>query len=214
MTGGWTVPGGHDDGRIRVWGRDPGLDRRVARGSRTRSLMVEALIELIDAGNPSPTAREVTERAGVAVRTLYHHFRSLDLVFIGAADRKVTHYGSLVIPLPPHGPLEVRIRALVRQRRLLFEAVGPVLQAAWGRMPANADLTDVLDRQRTLLRRQLVRTLEPEMASRQPAGSPMLLDTLTTVSGWQHWATLRGESGHSAPQAEQAVVFTLIRILA
>ncbi len=70
----------------------------------------------------------------------------------------------------------------------------------------------MVDRQQTLLRRQLARTLAPEIADRQPA-SPMLLDTLTTVSGWRHWVTLRCDSGHSAAQAEQAVVFALMRIL-
>ena len=212
MAGVWVVPGGNDDGPFRSGARDPGIDRRVARGIRTRSLLMDAVIELIDGGSPTPTAREVAERAGVAVRTLYHHFGQLDLLFTGAADRQVSHYCSLVTTLPPHGPLEVRITVLARQRRLLFEAIGPVLQASSARMPATAALTDVLDRQRTLLRRQLARTLEPEIASRQP-GSPMLLDTLTAVAGWQHWATLRGDSGHSAAQAEQAVVFTLMRVL-
>lgn len=173
---------------------------------------MDAVIELIMAGDPTPTARQVAERAGVAVRTLYHHFGHLDLLFTAAADRQVSHYCSLVTGIPPHGPLEVRIRALARQRRLLFEAIGPVLQATSARTPASAALTDVVDRQQTLLRRQLARTLGPEIADRQPA-SPMLLDTLTTVSGWRHWVTLRSDSGHSAAQAEQAVVFALMRIL-
>ena len=79
-------------------------------------------------------------------------------------------------------------------------------------MPASAALTDVLDGQRSLLRRQLARTLDPELGLRRP-GSPMLLDTLNTVAGWQHWAALRGDSRHSPAQAEQAVVFTLLRLL-
>lgn len=211
MAGG-SAPGGRHDGRFRDWAEGPGGDRRVARGSRTRALMLDSMIDLIDAGDPTPTAREVAERAGVAVRTLYHHFGCLDRLFTGAADRQVSHYRYLVTSVPPHGPLEVRIRALARQRRLLFEAIGPVLQASSARTPASTALTDVLDGQRSLLRQQLARTLEPELATLRP-GPAMLLEALTTVSGWQHWAALRGESGHSAAQAEQAVVFTLLRIL-
>jgi TetR/AcrR family transcriptional regulator of autoinduction and epiphytic fitness len=212
MASGWTVPGGHDEEEFRPWGPDPGTDQRMARGSRTRALVMDAVIELIHAGNPAPTARGVAERAGIAVRTLYHHFGTLDRLFTATADRQVSHFLSLITAIPPHGPVEFRIRVLARQRRLLFEAIGPVLQASSTRTPASAALTEVLDGQRSVLRRQLARTLAPEIAAREPL-SPILLDTLNAISGWPNWTTLRGESGHSAAQAEQTVVFTLTRVL-
>ncbi len=211
MAGGSAVPGGQDAG-FRPWSADPVIDGRTVRGSRTRSGMMDAVIELIDAGNPAPTARDVAEQAGVAVRTLYHHFRHLDDLFTRAADRQVTRHRSLITAVPPRGPLEFRVGVLARQRRQLFEAVGPVLQASYARVPLGAALTAVLDGQRGALRQQLDRTLAPELAAQGPLG-PVLLDTLNANTGWQCWSMQRFELGHSAAQTERIMVFTVTRLL-
>ncbi len=187
-------------------------DRRVARGSHTRDQILEALIDLIDAGNPSPTSRLVAERAHVAVRTVYNHFSPLDELFVAAADRQVSRYGSVITIVPPSGPLEPRIKVITRQRRHLFEAVGPVLRASSGRVPTSVELTEILDRQSHLLRFQLARTLGPEI--RAP-GTPArtVLDNLEALTGWQSWSSLRFAIGYSAPRAEQSMLFTMARVL-
>ena len=167
---------------------------------------LEAMIALIDAGNPSPTGRLVAERAGVAVRTVYNHFPRLDDVFIAAADRQVSRYGSLITIIPPVGPAEPRIRVITGQRRRLFEAVGPVLRASSARVPTSPELIEVLDRQRHLLRFQLARTLGPEIR-RHETPVRMVLGTLEALAGWQSWSSLRFGAGHSAAQAERIMHF-------
>jgi TetR/AcrR family transcriptional regulator of autoinduction and epiphytic fitness len=202
-------PGGHGDSRATSGYAGP---ERTTRAGRTRTLLIDALIDLIGEGNPSPTARQVVEQAKVTRRTLYHHFSGLDELFAGAAGRQASQHRSLITIVPPHGPVETRVKIIVRQRRHLFEAIGPVLQATYARMPASPDLTDVLDGQRKLLRFQLVRTLAPEIDG---GGSkvPVMLATLDAVTGWQAWTTLRGEAGHSASQAEQILRVMIAGIL-
>jgi AcrR family transcriptional regulator len=183
----------------------------VARKSRTRNLVLEALIDLIDAGDPKPTPRAVAERAEVAVRTMYNHFR-LDELFVAAADRQVSRYGPLITIVPPSGPLGTRVTLIIRQRRHLFETVGPVLRASYARIPTSPELSEVLDRQRALLRLQLARTLGPEIQS-HTTSARVVLSTLEALAGWQAWSTLRFACAHSARQAEQFMVFTISQVL-
>jgi AcrR family transcriptional regulator len=172
---------------------------------------MDAVIDLVEAGHPAPTARRVASRAGVAVRTVFHHFDGVDDLFAQAVDRRLARIWSSIAPVPPRGPLEVRIAIVVRQRRRLFEATGPVLQAAYARAATTPALARVLDGHRWALQQQLVRSLAPELDGRL---APGLLTTVGAVSGWSQWSTLRFEEGQSAPQAERTMVLLVSGVLA
>lgn len=191
---------------------DPTVDRRMARGSRTRSFLLDATIDLIEGGNPNPGARQVAAHAGVSDRLIFHHFDNLDHLFTMAVERKASQFSALTTVIPARGPVDVRIRVIARQRRRLFEAVGPVFRASYARLPATAALTKVLTDQRRLLRHQLEVILRPEIAA-CGAEAPEALETLHVVTGWPCWSSLRFESGHSATQAERITVFTVGRVL-
>ena len=83
-----------------------------------------------------------------------------------------------------------------------------MLRASSGRVPTSPELTEILDRQRHLLRFQLARTLGPEIRA---LGTPArtVLDNLEALTGWQSWSSLRFAFGYSAPQAEQSMLFTM-----
>jgi len=49
-------------------------DGRRARGERTRVRVLEALVALAEEGQVRPGAQQVADRAGVALRTVYHTF--------------------------------------------------------------------------------------------------------------------------------------------
>ncbi len=191
---------------------DPTSDRRLARGSRTRSFLLDSTIELIDAGNPSPTAPQVAAHAGVSNRLIFHHFSDVDQLFTLAVERQATRFEGLTAVIPARGPTDTRIRVIARQRRRLFEALGPALRASYARLPARAALSEVLARQRRLLRLQLEVILQPEIVARGEQ-APEALETLHVITGWQSWSALRFESGHSATRAEQITVFTVDRVL-
>jgi AcrR family transcriptional regulator len=185
------------------------LDGRLARGVRTRNSIVEAIIELIESGNPRPTNREVADQAGVSVRVLFHHFEGVPVLYRSAVELQSSRSRSLIGIIPPHGPLDVRIRAICRQRRQLFEAIAPVVRASEAR---DSNLPDVLPDLRALLRHQLTVSLRPEILSRG-GDAPVLLESLDVAAGWQNWRTLRFNAGRSASQAEQVMVYTVTVLL-
>lgn len=187
-------------------------DRRRERGERTRLRIVHAVIDLIEGGNPRPTSRQVARQAGVSPRLVFHHFRRLDVVIGLATELQAARHRSFVALVPPHGPLAVRVGTICRQRRKLFEATGAVLRMAHARELDTPGLHQVLDRQRSVLRRQLEVTLGPEIGNRGD-GSGHLLELLEYTTGWQHWSALRTEGGLSASAAERAMASAVSELL-
>ncbi|MGH3579039.1 MAG: TetR/AcrR family transcriptional regulator, partial [Mycobacterium sp.] len=174
--------------------------------------IVDALIDLINGGNPHPSTRQVAARAGVSLRTVYHHFGDAEILFHSAAGLHLSRHQSLVADITPQGPTDARIRAVCHQRRQLFEAIGPVLRVAHARAQWSPSLNELLVRHRARLRQQLAFTLGPEIAARVPEAS-VVLEALEVATGWQSWNALRFEAGRSAPSAEQFMAFSVIRIL-
>ena len=50
------------------------LDGRLLRSERSRQLIIEAIIKLVDEGFLIPTAQQVAERAGVGIRSVVQTF--------------------------------------------------------------------------------------------------------------------------------------------
>ncbi|MBT6422528.1 MAG: TetR family transcriptional regulator, partial [Porticoccaceae bacterium] len=56
-------------------------DGRLLRSKKSRRLIIEAIIELIDEGFLIPTAQQVAERADVGIRSVFRHFDDMDDIF-------------------------------------------------------------------------------------------------------------------------------------
>jgi AcrR family transcriptional regulator len=188
------------------------LDGRVAKGEQTRLRAVLALVELVDETGTSPSTVAVAKRAGVAVRSIFHHFRGAHGLLLAAVEFQAERNRALLFDIPPKGPSALRIRALCRQRRLYFEEITPIYRIAHAKAHAESGLHDILAVDRAVLRRQLARTLAPELASRG-AGAPELLDALEQATDWEAWRALRDTRGLTAPSAERRMAFAATRIL-
>src|SRR3954465_7340684 len=62
-------------------------DGRRLRAVRTRARILEALLELLDEGRPEPTASEIAERAGVALRSIAQHFKTREQLLAALAEK-------------------------------------------------------------------------------------------------------------------------------
>ncbi len=192
--------------------RRASTDGRHTRSDRTRQLIVATTIELIESGESRPTVARIAGHAGVAVRSVYNSFEDVDAVFRSAAAAQVARHGTLIGIIPPHGPTATRIQVICHQRRQYFEAIAPVLRAAYVRAGHTTELDHQLTDHRARLRRQLVVGFRPEIAARGPH-APVLLRSLELVTGWQNWNQLRVDDGRSASAAEQIVVFSVSGLL-
>ena len=102
---------------------EPARDGRVARGQRTRRAVAEALMELLRAGDPDPTAKAVARRAGVSLRLVFHHFADMDDLYQFAATLQLRRQWADLPQLSPGLALPTRIERTVAHRAALFEEI-------------------------------------------------------------------------------------------
>lgn len=171
-------------------------DGRTLRSLRTRTAVVDALLELIDEGDLRPPAPRIAERAGVSLRSVFQHFRDLDALFAIAADRQLERIVALARPLPTEGPLDRRLDAFVDQRARIFEAMTPVRRASLVQEPFSPQAVEARDRILALARAELERSFAQEVAAAtSPADRRELLHALDAASSWQVWESLRNHQG-------------------
>lgn len=190
----------------------PAVDRRVVKGERTRSILIEAVLALLDEEASPPTSAQSAERAGVSVRLVFHHFHRVDGLLVRAATVQAERHRDILFVIPAHGPPLLRIRALCRQRRLYYERMTPVYRVAHARAHAAQGLQELLADDRAVLRMQLATTLAPEIEAGGDEAVD-LLDLLEQVTGWESWWSLRDTRRHTAPSAERAMIIAVRRLI-
>ena len=115
-------------------------DGRAARAVRTRTLIVDALLSLLEEGDLQPPANRIAERAGISLRLIYHHVGDLESLFSATASREAERLSARTTPLDLSLPLPERIDALVDQRANMLEWLSPVRRAALLQEPFSAEL--------------------------------------------------------------------------
>ena len=185
------------------------VDGRTARAARTRRLVVEAVISLVEQGDLEPTAQEVADRAGVSLRTVFHHFQSMELVFAECWHVQVERHWSHLVPVAAVGSLAVRIEATVQQRAELFESIAGPRRAAAVWAHRSEVLARGLQRSRRSLRDLLAETFAPELGHDHER--EVLLDALDVATCFEAWEVLRRERGR--PEAAAVVRRSLHALL-
>lgn len=188
-------------------------DGRAARAARTRDAVVEALLSLIDEGNLRPTAREIADRAGVSLRSVYVHFEDLEDLFTEAAGKQYQRMAALITRLPDDGPLADRIDAFVAQRCRLMEASAPVRNAALLQEPFSPTLAKVMHLVRTAARDEVQRIFRQELDRRSEPAREHLVAAVDVASSGPSWETLRKHHELSFEDASAVVTEILTKLL-
>jgi TetR/AcrR family transcriptional regulator of autoinduction and epiphytic fitness len=183
----------------------PAPDGRSARATRTRDAVVDAFLALIDDGNLRPTARQVSERAGVSLRSVFQHFADLESLFATAADKQVERLTPLATRVSPEATLEDRIALFVDARTRLLEAISPVRRAALLQAPFSEELAGRLHWSRESNRAEVARVFSPELAALPEKDRRDVLAALHAASEWYTWETLRVHDGLSATDARRVM---------
>jgi AcrR family transcriptional regulator len=184
------------------------VDGRRARRNRSRELAVDALLDLLDAGEPRPTAQQVAERSGVSLRSIFRIFDDVETLHSEAAARQLARHGHLFVEVSAEGTLEVRIAQLVEVLDRLYNTVGPVRRAALRAAPDSAAQRDQLDRARSWTRGELERVFAAELA-RGDATLADAAEVALSFEAWDHCATAQ----RLAPEDRRAVLARLLHAL-
>jgi AcrR family transcriptional regulator len=184
-------------------------DGRVRRGAENRSALVEALVSLYEEGELTPTATQIAQRAGVAVRSVYGHFGDVETLAAEVSQRQWEVHGRLMDDASPiSGTLVERIETLVARRAALYEAIAPVRRAGLLNAHRSPTIARNLRRLARRQRAQVAETFAAELAS-----SSDLLDPAELLLTWESWERLRSQQGCSPARARRVLAAALIRLL-
>lgn len=170
--------------------------------------VLEALLELVEEGELRPTAQAVAERAGVALRTVYHHFEDVGALRSMALRMQTDRYRETLREVDASLPLEERISLTARQYRRLFEAITPMRLATMFDQHDSPEMAEGLRQARAQRREHLASTFSAELGRRSDEGRA-LLDALDLITSWDTWNYLRTSLSRSAAAAEKVVILML-----
>ena len=192
----------------------PPVDGRTARGQRTRSSVVDALLALQEEGALSPTAQQVAARAGVALRTVFGHFSDMETLWAEAGQRELEKLNALARPVSPDLPLSERISQFCSSRAGVLETLLPVMRAARLREPTSPQLL----RNRELFIQagdlEVRQVFAHELDRLDVTGRARALDALYLAVSGPAWEALRHDRGLSPEQAQSVVQRLVTSVLA
>jgi len=196
------------DAQVAVANAEP----RSARSERTRAVIADALLSLLEEGELQPTATRIAERAGISLRLIYHHFGDLEALFRETTERELARLLARVVPVPCDLPLPERIDAFVDQRSRLLEWLTPVRRAAILHEPFSPALRDARAAMNAMAEAELARLFAPELAAVDPNRRAAVIDALALATGWNAWDALRS-SDRSEDRARAAINLIVSQLL-
>jgi AcrR family transcriptional regulator len=172
-------------------GDDAPVDGRAARSAKTRNAIADALLDLLADGQTRPTAKEIAERAGVSVRSVYVHFDDLEGLYCVAATRYFGRIAPMLTPVSAEGTVEERAYALVHQRVLLYAQSGAIGRATRLHAESSPTLERILRDARKTSRADLARLFARELEPLPDAERNRVVALLDVLCGPETWEALR-----------------------
>jgi len=184
-------------------------DGRRQRSSRSREAIVHAMIELIRAGEMSPAAARVAEKANVGLRTVFRHFEEMDTL-----NREISAIVEAEIMPLIEKPFEGRtwrqqFADLLDRRAHIYERVMPLKIAGSLQRFRSKFLMDDYNRFLKMERHGLKRVLPQKVMD-----DAVLFSAIELATGFQAWRRLRQDQGLSPKDALAVLHFTVDRLLA
>jgi AcrR family transcriptional regulator len=190
------------------------VDGRTLRSERTHKRIIDAVIQLVEEGNPHLRTAEIAERAEVSVRSIFQHFPDLEALYLSVADAQLRGILADLQPVRTDGDLDERVAALVAERAKLSERTLPMRKLA-ARFEASSDAATARARfGRDVQRRRSEIAFKPELANVAEGDRKELLDAIQAATDSDAWALLRHHTKLDVAQAEQVwrrLVLALIR---
>jgi TetR/AcrR family transcriptional regulator of autoinduction and epiphytic fitness len=169
----------------------PSPDGRAARRLRTYEAVVDAMLALIDEGNIRPTSKQVSEKAGVSLRSVFQHFADLEMLYATAADRQAERLSHLIKPVPIGVPFEARVKFFVETRCSVLEAISPVRRAGLLQVPFSEAIASRMKWVRRAARDESDRVFSAELAALPEDEREDTAMALHVATEWYTWETLR-----------------------
>ncbi len=85
------------------------VDGRRARSERSKQAIIDATLTLMEEGNLIPTAQQISDKAGVGIRSFFRHFEDMETLFATIDEQTRESTEALFLGGDRDGTLEERI---------------------------------------------------------------------------------------------------------
>ena len=109
--------------KMAMAGQPPLADGRRERSLASRRKILEAMVDLVAAGNPDPSAAAVADKAGVGLRSVFRHFQDKESILREIDDRLATVYRPILTAPYQSEDWQGRLDELIERRCAVNEAV-------------------------------------------------------------------------------------------
>ena len=184
-------------------------DGRRLRSERSRQAMINAALILIEEGNFAPTAKQISGRAGVGIRSFFRQFEDMDQFFAAVDEHTVgSFWESFLHEGDREGALTERLDSIVATYAKAFEEHRSLLLATKSLRWSSRVLKENYERYQQISRANKERWL-PEI-------SQLVLDERELADAYlsfEMWHRLRDIQGLSCSAAQAMILKALTRLL-
>lgn len=186
-----------------------GRDGRRLRSERSRQAIIDASLALIAEGNLVPTAQQISERAGVGIRSFFRHFSDMENLFTTVDEQIRDSYESLFVGGDRDGTIQQRILHAVERHADGYENQKNIILMTAAQSWRYEFLRKNYARYQRGLRKDLDDWL-PELNS-----LPRLQrEAADAISSFEMWHRLREHQGLSKKKSVEIIVDLLGGLLA
>jgi AcrR family transcriptional regulator len=178
----------------------PEADGRRARGASNRARIIQAMVELVVAGDPDPNADAVAAKANLSVRTVFRHFEDKDAIFHAIDDLLVAAYQPLLVAPYRSDHWKDRLFELIERRCMINEAAAVFRISAVMERYRSQFIAEKYRRLHRGEKRMLDAILPSELQTATQAGRALLV-----ACSFDSWRLLRQDEELSPAEVEAAI---------
>ena len=155
-----------------------------------------------------PTAQQISDRAGVLIRSFFRHFDDMETLFKAADDQLRDSYEALFIGGDRQGSLSERVHRAVERRSAAFEHLKNLMLGTKALLWRYETLRNNYARHQKGLRKDLESWL-PELNGL----SEVKCESVNAIASFEMWNRLRSEQGLTEQASISVIQSTLVSLL-
>lgn len=183
-------------------------DGRRMRSERSRQAIIDAGIGLIEEGILVPTAQQISERAGVGIRSFFRHFADMESLFAATDAQSREDVEALFIGGDRKGTLDERILHAVERHADGYENQRNAILCA----AAQSWRYEILRKNYARYQRGLRKDFDDWLPELKKLSS-VEREAVDAVASAEMWLRLRDHQGQSKKNAIDIIVQMLTKLL-
>ena len=180
------------------------VDGRRARSERSKQAIIDGTLALMKEGNLIPTAQQISDKAGVGIRSFFRHFEDMETLFATIDEQNRDAWEALYLGGDRDGTLDERILHAIERYGEGYEKQRNMVLSTSAQLWRSETLRKNYARYQRGLRKDLDDWL-PEL--KQLTRSER--EAVDAVASFEMWHRLRYHQGLS----KQATIEVLVRLL-